>query len=149
MCLLLILCVAMTGMTIIAAAEETAVEKPLTVAELPDGHWAAFEAEMASAYANARARAPGQSQYALAARDEFNGYTGSKSDGSLSASFTVTDAVVPVGQEVIFYIDLSCSYPPMVYTVGGLVMDGNFQRLGNIQFNKGQSFEVDGTSKLT
>ncbi len=149
MCLLLILCVAMTGMTIIAAAEETAVEKPLTVAELPDGHWAAFEAEMASAYANARARAPGQAQYALAARDEFNGYTGSKSDGSLSASFTVTDAVVPVGQEVIFYIDLSCSYPPMVYTVGGLVMDGNFQRLGNIQFNKGQSFEVDGTSKLT
>ena len=97
----------MTGMMIIAAAEEPAAERPLTTAELPDGHWSAFEAEMASAYANARSRAPGQAQYALAARDEFNGYTGSKADGSLSASFTVTDAVVPVGQEVILYVNLA------------------------------------------
>lgn len=146
-CLLLTLCLAMTGMTIIAAAEEPAAERPLTTAELPDGHWAAFEAEMASAYANARSRAPGQAQYALAARDEFNGYTGTKADGSLSASFTVTDAVVPVGQEVIFYVNLACSYPPMVYTVGGLVMDENFQRLGSHQYNGGESFEVNADSK--
>lgn len=146
-CLLLTLCIAVAGLPVIAFAEAEAAERPLTTAELPDGHWAAFEAEMASAYANARSRAPGQAQLALAARDEFNGYTGSKSDGSLSASFTVTDAVVPVGQEVVFYINLECSYAPMVYTVGGLVMNPDFQRLGNIQFNKGESFEVDGTSK--
>ena len=146
-CLLLTLMIALTGGTLAAAAESNAGEILVAPEELPAGHWALYEAELASALENARARAPGQVQYALEARGDFNGYTGSKADGSLRLEYTVSDSMVPVGERSIIYLNLTCEYPPMVYTIGGLALDKDFKKVGDLLYNQGESFKYDGTTK--
>ncbi len=100
---------------------------------------------MASALANARSRAPGQDQYALEARGDFNGYTGSKADGSLHADYTVPDSMVMLGEYVYFYFNLNCEYPPMVYTIAGLVLDEDFQKTGELA-GSGSSTKLEDNS---
>lgn len=116
----------------VAAAEADLSETPVDYASLPASHRARFEAEMSSALANARARAPGQAELALESRGDFNGYTGGASDGSLQLTYTVSDSMVTVGERVSFDVYLSCSYPQMTFTIGGLVMDENFSKTGDL-----------------
>ncbi len=101
--------------------------------ELPEDLRSRFEAEMISAEANARARAPGQAQLFAKMRGESGVYTGSKSDNSLKMDYTVSDCVVKVGETVNFYANLSCDYPQMTYILGGVVFDENFKRLGTLE----------------
>lgn len=143
--LLLVLMIVLAGVSV-AAAENNAEEKPVVREALPAGHWALYEAEMAAALANARDRAPGQQQYALESKGDFNGYTGNKADGSLHADYTVTDSMVPVGEYVYFYVNLACEYPPMVYTIGGLALDDDFHKIGDLDYS-GSSFEVTDKTK--
>lgn len=145
LCLLLPLLIVLTGLSFPAAAESGA-ETPLTYEELPEAHRKRYEEEMASALANARARAPGKKQFFAEARGDFNGYTGAKSDNSLKVDYRVSDSIVEVGEKVYFYVNMNCDYPPMVYTISGLVFDENFNKKGDL-VNKGQSVKVDDTFK--
>lgn len=109
---------------------ESNPDTPVSYEDLSEQHRALFEAEMASALANARARAPGQSRLYAMSRGEFNGYTGTKADNSLSVEYKVTDSVVAVGEKVVFYVTMKWDYGHLTYTFGGQMMDENFVRIG-------------------
>ena len=136
--LILSLCMLLSGLPVWAAEGETG-DVTVAYGDLPPAHRTRFEAEMASALANARARAPGQSQLQLESRGEFNGYSGSASDGSLQLTYTVSDSMVQVGERVSFDVYLSCNYPQMTFTIGGLVMDESFSKTGDLVKNGSQS----------
>lgn len=144
LCLLLVLTIVLTGLGLSAAADGT--ETLVAYEDLPAEHRARYESEMASALANARARAPGKTQLFAEVRGDFNGYTGSKSDNSLKVSYRVTDSIVQVGEKVTFFVDMNCEYPPMVYTLGGLVFDENFNKTGEL-VGADESIRYDGNSK--
>lgn len=139
--LLMMLMLMYPGMRIIAE-EGTVAETLVAYADLPEAHRQRFEAEMASARANVRARVPGQRQLMAQVRGDFNGYTGSKTDRSLEITYRVSDSVVSVGEKVTFQVDMKCDTPPMIYTVCGLVFDEQFKdtgelvaKTGNVQVN--------------
>lgn len=145
LCLLLTMIFALTSLSFTVAAEEAA-ETPVAYDELPENHRQRYEQEMASALKNARARAPGKTQFFAEARGDFNGYTGSKSDNSLKVEYRVSDSIVEVGEKVYFYVNMNCDYPPMVYTISGLVFDEDFSKTGDLNKN-GASVKVDGNFK--
>ena len=97
---------------------------------------------MASALANARSRAPGQKELQLESRGDFNGYSGSASDGSLQLNYTVSDSMVTVGERVAFDVYISCNYPQMTFTIGGLVMDEDFSKTGDLVKDGEQSITL-------
>ncbi len=119
-------------LTAALALAETGKATIVPYDELPDNLRSRFEAEMISAEANARARAPGATQLFAKIRGERTPYTGAKSDNSLKMDYTVSDCVVKVGETVNFYANLSCDYPQMTYVLGGIVFDENFERLGTL-----------------
>lgn len=129
--LLLLLLAVLAPLQIAAAAAENA-EKQIPYAELPADLRAAFETELRSAEKNARARAPGQKQLFAKLKGNVTPYTGSKSDNSLKVNYTVSQSVAKVGEEVSFYVNMECDYPPMVYVVGGLAFDENFDKTGDL-----------------
>ena len=143
--LLLALFLAMPGM-IDTAAAESGTETPVAYEDLPAAHRALYEKEMASAEANAKARAPGKQQLFAEVRGDFNGYTGSKSDNSLKVEYRVSDSIVEVGEKVYFYVNMNCDYPPMVYTISGVVFDETFYKTGDL-INNGKSVMVEDTFK--
>jgi len=144
LCLLLTLCLVLTGLC--GAAQGESAIRRLTYEELPAGHRALFDKEMESALANAAARAPGQALLLAEFRGGDSGYSTSKSVGGLTASYTVSDSMVEVGQQVKFTVTLSCEETPMLYTVGGLVMDQNFNKVGQIGRVNGEHIEVNDTA---
>lgn len=129
--LCLILALALVLMGCCAAAEDNP-DTPVDFDSLPADYRALYESEMASALANARSRAPGQSRLIAAVRGDFNGYTGSKSDNSLKVEYRVTDSVVEVGEKVVFYVTMIWDYGKLTYTFGGQMMDEDFDPLGPI-----------------
>lgn len=127
LCLLLVLVLALScGIALADSNPDT----PVDFNDLPADYRALYASEMASALANARARAPGQSQLSAMARGDFSGYQGSKSDNSLKVEFKVTDSVVAVGEKVTFYATMSWDYGQLTYTYGGQVMDKDFNGIG-------------------
>ena len=124
---LLLLTVMLFCMTALA---DSNTDKVVNFNDLPADYQALFHAEMASALANARSRAPGQSQLKAMARGDFSGYQGSKSDNSLKIEYKVTDSVVAVGEKVTFYATMSWEYGQLTYTYGGQVMDQDFNSRG-------------------
>lgn len=128
------------------AMAESGDEIPVAYEDLPEAHRKRYEAEMASAQANARARAPGKKQLFAEARGDFNGYTDARSDNSLKVDYRVSDSIVEVGERVYFYVNMNCDYPPMVYTISGLVFDENFNKTGDL-VNNGKSVKVEDTFK--
>lgn len=123
------------------ALGESNPDTPVAYEELSAEHRALFESEMASALANARSRAPGQSLLVAAIRgDDFNGYTGSKSDNSLKVEYKVTDSVVEVGEKVTFYVTMTWDYGRLTYTFGGQVMDTTFNSVGSLVPNGSNSY---------
>lgn len=129
LCLMLALALVLMGC---CAAAEDNPDTPVDFNSLPADYRALYEAEMASALANARSRAPEQSRLIAAVRGDFNGYTGSKSDNSLKVEYRVTDSVVEVGEKVVFYVTMSWDYGKLTYTFGGQMMDADFDPLGPI-----------------
>ncbi|MDD6050407.1 MAG: dockerin type I repeat-containing protein [Clostridiales bacterium] len=143
--LLMMLMLIYPGMSI-AAAVGTETETLVAYEDLPEAHRLRYEAEMASALNNARARAPGQRQLLSQVRGDFNGYTGSKTDRSLEITYRVSDSVVTVGEKVTFQADMTCDTPPMLYTVSGLVFDEQFRKTGEL-VGQVVHVQVDATSK--
>ena len=129
------------GMT--AASALSVPGNKISYNDLPAEYRTLFQKEMASAKANARSRAPSQSRLIAETKGGFNGYTGSKSDNSLKVSYTVSDSVVEVGEEVVFQFTLECTYQPMIFTVGGVVFNENFDDIGTIGPKEGVSYEVN------
>lgn len=127
LCLLLVLALALSCGTALADSNP---DTPVDFNDLPADYRALYASEMASALANARARAPGQSQLSAMARGDFSGYQGSKSDNSLKVEYKVTDSVVAVGEKVTFYATMSWDYGQLTYTYGGQVMDEDFNSVG-------------------
>lgn len=127
LCLLLVLALALSCGT---AQADSNPDTPVDFNDLPADYRALYASEMASALANARARAPGQSQLSAMARGDFSGYQGSKSDNSLKVEYKVTDSVVAVGEKVTFYATMTWDYGQLTYTYGGQVMDEDFNSVG-------------------
>lgn len=147
-CILLMLVLMTAGLTTASAARLPGTR--LANGDVPAEHLALHKKELASAKANAKKRAPGQSLLMAEAKGSLvQGYTGSKSDNSLKVvKFTVTDSVVQVGETVTFYADLSAVYLPMVYTPGGVVFNESFSHTGDIYIDQNgdgvsDSFEVN------
>ncbi len=128
----LILTLVMTGL-VPALAEDEGTRIPY--AQLPADIRAAYESEMALAEKNARARAPGQTQLFAKLKGNVTPYTGSKSCNSLKVDYTVSQSVAKVGEEVYFYVNMECDYPPMVYVLGGLAFDESFEKTGDLTSN--------------
>lgn len=131
LCFILLLALSLAGMSVAAMADSGSY----TVVDfetLPADYRALYESEMASALANARSRAPGQSRLYAEVRGDFNGYTGTKSDSSLKVEYRVTDSIVKVGEKVIFYVTMTWDYGRLTYTYGGQMMDEDFASLGPI-----------------
>lgn len=133
---LLLLCAACT-----ALAENT-----LAYDELPHAHRTLYEKAMATALADVQKRAPGRNMLQAMARSDFSGYTDLKTDNSLQVEYRVSDSVVKVGEKIKFYVNVSCDYPPMIYTVSGLVFDESFNRTGSLN-SSGTSTRVDESFK--
>ncbi len=129
LCWLMTVLLILTGIGT-ASAAETDTTVPLE--SLTPGQKALYESEMASALANARSRAPGQSRLVAEVRGDFNGYTGSKADNSLRVEFRVTDSVVEVGEKVTFYVTMTWDYGRLTYIYGGQVMDEDFNSVGTL-----------------
>lgn len=130
LCLVLTLCMVLP--CILASAEAEGLEV-IPYAELPAEHRAAYEAEVASALANAKARAPKDNQLIAEARGGFNGYLDKLTSGSLSVEYVLSDSMVKVGEKVSFDVDVSCSWPPVWISITGLIMDENFSKIGEIE----------------
>lgn len=143
--LMLMLALLATGLSLTAAADD-GNETALSYEELPAAHRALYQKEMAAAEKYAKSRAPGKAQLFAEVRGDFNGYTDERSDHSLKVQYTVSDSIVQVGERVYFDVNMSCEYPPMVYTVSGLVFDEDFHKTGDINKN-GASVQVDDTFK--
>ncbi len=127
---LICLLTAMLLLLAVAGADDTVT--PMDYASMPAEYRALFEAEMASALANARARTPDSGRLKAQARGDFNGYTGTKADNSLRVEYRVSDSVVAVGEKVTFYVTMYCNTAPIAYTYGGAVMDEAFNQTGTI-----------------
>lgn len=127
LCFLLVLALALSCVTALADSNP---DKPVNFNDLPADYRALYASEMASALANARNRAPGQSQLSAMARGDFSGYQGSKADNSLRVEYKVTDSVVAVGEKVTFYATMTWDYGQLTYTYGGQVMDQDFNSRG-------------------
>lgn len=145
MSLMLMLALLVTGLSLTAAAD-SGNETALSYEELPAAHRALYEKEMAAAEKYAKSRVPGKAQLFAEVRGDFNGYTDTRTDNSLKVEYTVSDSIVQVGERVYFDVNMSCEYPPMVYTVSGLVFDEGFHKTGDINKN-GASVQVDDTFK--
>ena len=130
LCLLLVLALALSALSCGTAQADSNPDTPVDFNDLPADYRALYASEMASALANARARAPGQSQLSAMARGDFSGYQGSKSDNSLKVEYKVTDSVVAVGEKVTFYATMTWDYGQLTYTYGGQVMDEDFNSVG-------------------
>ena len=126
-CFILVLALALSGLTAVADSNPDQI---VNFDDLPADYRALYASEMASALANARARAPGQSKLAAMARGDFSGYQGSKADNSLRIDYKVTDSVVAVGEKVTFYVTMTWDYGHLTYTYGGQVMDEDFNSIG-------------------
>lgn len=100
--------------------------------DLPEAHRALFEAELESALANARSRAPGEAQLLAEARGLENGYSGTKSDNSLRLNYTVPDSMIEVGEYAYFAFDISTIHDAFTYTIGGAVLDENFKKVQDL-----------------
>lgn len=129
------------SMVCTAAAETT-----LAYEDLPQAHRVLYENAMAAARTEASKRAPGQTLLQAKARGDFSGYTDAKSDNSLQVEYRVSDSVVKVGEKIRFYVNVSCDYPPMIYTVSGLVFDEAFNQTGSLN-SSGSSTQVEETFK--
>lgn len=129
LCFLLALALVLSCMTALADSNP---DKPVNFNDLPADYRALYASEMASALANARSRAPGQSQLSAMARGDFSGYQGSKADNSLKVEYKVTDSVVAVGEKVTFYATMSWDYGQLTYSYGGLVLDEDFFEVGEL-----------------
>lgn len=127
LCFLLVLALALAGFPALA---ESNPDKPVSFDDLPADYRDLYASEMASALANARSRAPGQSKLTAIARGDFSGYQGSKSDNSLKIEYKVTDSVVAVGEKVTFYVTMSWDYGQLTYSYSGQVMDEDFSGIG-------------------
>ena len=127
LCFILVLALALSGLTAMADSNPDQV---VDFNDQPADYRALYAAEMASALANARARAPGQSTLSVMARGTFSGYQGSKADNSLRIDYKVTDSVVAVGEKVTFYVTMTWDYGHLTYTYGGQVMDQDFNSIG-------------------
>ena len=136
---LLVLMMTLTALCPMALAD---ADEAVLIAyeDLSPGHRALFEEEMASALANARSRAPGESRLIAAVRGDFNGYTGTKADNSLRVEYRVTDSVVSVGEKVTFYVTMIWDYGRLTYTFGGQVLDTEFNSLGTLVPNGSRSY---------
>lgn len=128
------------------AAADSGNETTVAYSDLPAAHRALYEKEMAAAEKYAKSRAPGKARLFAEVRGDFNGYTDAKTDNSLKVEYTVSDSIVQVGERVYFDVNMSCEYPPMVYTVSGLVFDEDFTKTGDIN-KDGASVQVDDTFK--
>ena len=126
----------------IASAAETTVSYD----ELPQAHRMLYEKAMATALADAQKRAPGKNGLYATTRSDFSGYTDQKSDNSLQVEYRVSDSIVKVGEKIKFYVNVSCDYPPMIYTVSGLVFDEGFNQTGSLN-STGSSTQVDDVFK--
>ena len=126
-CFILVLAFTLAGFTAVADSNPDQV---VDFNDQPADYRALYAAEMAAALANARAKAPGQSQLYSVARGTFNGYQGSKADNSLQIEYKVTDSVVKVGEKVTFYVTMTWDYGHLTYTYGGQVMDADFNSIG-------------------
>jgi len=129
LCFILVLALAISGLTAMADSNPDQV---VNFSDQPADYRALYAAEMASALANARARAPGQSQLSAVARGDFSGYQGSKADNSLKVDYKVTDSVVAVGEKVTCYITMTWDYGQLTYSYGGLVLNGDFEEVGEL-----------------
>lgn len=145
--LLMMLTLMLPGLRI--AAAESDGETRIPYEELPAEHRLRFEEEMAYALANARARAPGRAQLMLKARGGFSGYSGAKTAGNLTVSYTVSDSIVMVGEQVVLQVSMSCQTPPMTYTVGGLVFDEDFNRIGDLNSSQDGIVVENATKTIT
>lgn len=124
-CLLTLICLLMGCFT--AIAEESA-RKAIPYDTVPVELREAFEAEKADAPAKAKKAGP-----LSATQRGYEGYVGSKKSGSLSVKYTISDSMVSVGEKVDFNIEVSCSYYPVIYIVGGAIMNTDFSEAGEIQ----------------
>lgn len=127
LCILLMLAVMLSGWTALADSNP---DRRVNFKDLPADYRALYASEMASALANARSRAPGQTQLTAIARGDFSGYQGSKTVNSLKVEYKVTDSVVQVGEKVTFYATMSWEYGQLTYTFGGLMLDEDFAERG-------------------
>lgn len=132
----LLLCMACT-----ALAEST-----IAYDDLPQAHRTLYEKAMATALADVQKRAPGKNVLQAMTRGDFSGYTDLRSDNSLQVEYRVSDSVVKVGEKIRFYVNVSCDYPPMIYTVSGLVFDESFAQTGSLN-SSGTSTRVDDNFK--
>lgn len=142
---MLMLTLMVTGLSLTAAAD-SGNETAVAYSDLPAAHRALYEKEMAAAEKYAKARLPGKARLFAEVRGDFNGYTDTKTDNSLKVEYTVSDSIVQVGERVYFDVNMSCEYPPMVYTVSGLVFDEDFHKTGDIN-KDGASVQVDDSFK--
>ncbi|MBQ8555947.1 MAG: hypothetical protein IJ438_08750 [Clostridia bacterium] len=126
--LILLLSVLLSSLSFSALADSDQIPMDEVPAELQ----ALFEAEMAEALKNARSRAPESNGANFIDRASFNGYVGSKADGYLTVDYTISDSMVTVGETVSFEVLLDSFNPPIVYIVGGVIMDENFESTGEI-----------------
>lgn len=122
------------------AAAETAVAYD----DLPPSHRTLYETAMAKALEEAQSRAP--AKLLVQARGDFHGYTDTKADNSLQVDYRVSDSIVKVGEKIKFYVNVSCEYPPMIYTVSGLVFDESFNKTGTLN-STGSSVMVEDAFK--
>ena len=129
LCFILVLALALSGLIAMADSNPDQV---VNFSDQPADYRALYASEMASALANARARAPGQSRLSAVARGDFSGYQGSKADNSLQIDYKVTDSVVAVGEKVTCYITMTWDYGQLTYSYGGLVLNGDFEEVGEL-----------------
>ena len=134
---LLVAVVFLLGLMSFASAETTVAYE-----DLPQAHRTLYETAMAKALAEAPRRVPAKSNLRAMTRGDFNGYTDQKSDNSLQVEYRVSDSVVKVGEKIKFYVNMNCDYPPMIYTVSGLVFDEAFNQTGSLN-SSGSSTRVD------
>lgn len=134
---LLAAAVLLLGMLSAASAETT-----IAYDDLPQAHRTLYEQAMATALAEAPRRVPTKSRLQATARGDFSGYTDQKSDNSLQVDYRVSNSVVKVGEKIKFYVNMNCDYPPMIYTVSGLVFDEGFEQTGSLN-SSGSSIRVD------
>lgn len=111
--------------------------------ELPENHRMRYEAEVASALANAANRLPGTGRLLARAKGDFNGYQDKRTKDGITIEYTVNNSVVKVGEAIKFDVSVTSTGESFTYTVGGLLMDANFK---NPQRFNEESANVQGTT---
>jgi len=134
--LLLTLCLAI-ALAGGAGAEEMQQEGALGYGELPADFREAFESQKAAYLAQLQSQAKSTGDLTVIPRGLVDGYSGSRSAGSLSIEYSINKSVVKVGEPIIIRVKARAAVTPIIYSVTGTILDDSYNKIGDVEQKSG------------